>query len=182
MFERINSKTKFNLFQAIIKCTLDTNFVSFNNIQSCRTMQDVCSIIESNPEFHEINDKLSANIKSYFCCNFCGDTPDNLSSLDNQIFIFKQTMNKQLVGYPVVSSNMNESNTNCICNNCNNSTNNLEMDIHKQVFLKCPSCLIVSSFHCCLLYMTYIEFLYHIDHMTCFLVRSEERINLEKTF
>ncbi|CAF4455530.1 unnamed protein product [Rotaria sp. Silwood2] len=142
LFERINNKTKFNLFQAIIKCILDINFTSFNNIQSCRTIQEVCSIIETNPQFHELNDKLNASIKSYFRCNFCGDTPDNLSSSDNQIFLFKQNLNNQLVGYPVVSNNMNQNNTNCICNNCNNSTNNLEMDIQKQVFLKCPSCLI----------------------------------------
>ncbi|CAF4999893.1 unnamed protein product, partial [Rotaria sp. Silwood1] len=142
VFERINNKTKFNLFQAIFKCTMDANFTSFNNIQSCRTIQEVCSIIETNPQFHELNDKLNANIKSYFRCIFCGDTPDNLSSSDNQIFLFKQNMNNQLVGYPVLSNNMNQNNTNWICNNCNNSTNNLEMDIHKQVFLKCPSCLI----------------------------------------
>jgi len=146
MFERINNETKFNLFQAIIKCTPDTNFTAFNNIQSCRTLQEVCSIIETNPQFHELNNKLSANIKSYFICNFCGDTPDNLSSSDNQIFLFKQNLNNQLVGYPVLSNNMNQNNTNWICNSCNNSTNNLEMDIHKQVFLKCPSCLIVSFF------------------------------------
>jgi len=145
LFERINNKTKFNLFHAVIKCTLNTNFTSFNNIQSCRTIQEIFSLIETNHEFHELNDKLNANIKSYFHCNFCADTPD-LSSSDNRIFLFRQNLNNQLVVYPVVFNNMNQNNINWVCSNCNNSKNNVEMDIHKQVFLKCPSCLIVSFF------------------------------------
>ncbi|CAF3777950.1 unnamed protein product [Rotaria sordida] len=183
VFERVNNKTKFNLFQAIFKCTLDTNFTSFNNIQSSRTIQEVFSIIETNPQFHELNDKLNASIKFYFRCNFCGDTPDNLSSSDNQIFLFKQNMNNQLVGYPVVSNNMNQNNTNWICNNCNNSTNNLEMDIHKQVFLKSPSCIITCidpkvennplDNHICLRDMDDKEYNYGATALLCFSAYSD---------
>ncbi|CAF1368369.1 unnamed protein product, partial [Rotaria sordida] len=183
VFERIDNKTKFNLFQAIIKCTVNTNFTSSNNIQSCRTIQEICSIIETNPQFHELNNKLNANIKSYFRCSFCGDTPDNLSSSDNQIFIFKQNMNNQLVGYPVLSNNMNQNNTSWICNSCNNSTNNLEMDIHKQVFLKCPSCLITCinpkvennplDNHICLRDMDDKEYNYGATALLCFSAYSD---------
>ncbi|CAF4177890.1 unnamed protein product, partial [Rotaria sordida] len=127
-----------------------------------------------------IDEKLD---ESYFRCNFCGDTPDNLSSSDNQIFIFKQNMNNQLIGYPVLSNNMNQNNTSWICNSCNNSTNNLEMDIHKQGFLKCPSCLITCinpkvennplDNHICLRDMDDKEYNYGATALLCFSAYSD---------
>jgi hypothetical protein len=134
---------------------MDTSISSFNNIPSCRTIQQVCSLIESKPEFNELNNKLNANIRTFFCCNFCDGTPDSLSSWNYQIFLFKYNLNNQIIGYPAVSTNTNQNNTNWMCNHCNHSANNLEMNIHQQIFLKCPPCLIVSFFNYCLLHMIY---------------------------
>lgn len=63
---------------------MDTSICSSNNIPSCRTVQQVCSLIQTKPEFDDLNNKLNANITTYFCCNFCGDTPDSLSSWNYQ--------------------------------------------------------------------------------------------------
>ncbi|CAF3886303.1 unnamed protein product [Rotaria sordida] len=78
---------------------------------------------------------------------------------------------------------MNQNNTSWICNSCNNSTNNLEMDIHKQVFLKCPSCLITCinpkvennplDNHICLRDMDDKEYNYGATALLCFSAYSD---------
>jgi hypothetical protein len=150
VFERVHDQIKLNLIYAIIRCSLDAFPILFDSIPSCSTLQEACSIIETNHALNELSNILVAKIKTYFYCPSCNDTPDSLRSSTNQIFIFKLSSNNQLIAYPVVNDvdKTNDIETHCTC--CNHKTKNFEMQVHKQIFFKCPSRLIVSIllFHC----------------------------------
>jgi hypothetical protein len=146
IFERVNTHIKFNLIHAIFKCSLDTSPTSLISIPLCTTLQDACSIIQTNHELKQLRDILVANIKSYFHCNSCNGTSDSLLSLKNQIFVFKLTANNQIIAYPIVSDNRTANDIERICSNCDYSTKNIETKVHKQIFIKCPSILIVRLF------------------------------------
>lgn len=146
MFERVHDQIKLNLIHAIVQCSLDTYLILPENIPSCATLQEACSIIGINYALDELNNILVANIETYFYCHSCRRTPDSLRSLTNRIFIFKLNLNNQIIAYPVVPDVANPNDDEQHCTYCNHSTKNMEMHIYKQVFVQCPSCLIVSAF------------------------------------
>jgi predicted enzyme involved in methoxymalonyl-ACP biosynthesis len=81
---------------------------------------------------------------TYFYCHSCHEVPDSLRIQTSQIFIFKLTPKNEIVAYPIISKINNENNVQEYCTSCNYSSKDVEMNVCKQVFVKCPSCLIVS--------------------------------------
>ena len=106
-------------------------------------------MIETNDELEQLRDALVANIESYFYCKSCNGTSDSLLSLNNQIFLFKQASNNQMIAYPIVFTHQCANIVEKICSNCDYSTENIETKIHEQIFLKCPSVLMVRIFILC---------------------------------
>ncbi len=146
IFERVHDQIKLNLVYAIIQCSSDTSPVLYDTIPSCSTLQDAFSFIETDPALNELNNILVSNIKTYFYCPSCNDTPDSLRVSSSQIFIFKLSPNNNLIAYPLVTDVDNTQNTEVHCTSCDYQDKNIEMQVHEQIFIECPSCLIVSVF------------------------------------
>ncbi len=144
VFERVHDQIKLNLIYAIIRCSLDAFPILFDSIPSCSTLQEACSIIETNHALNELNNILVAKINTYFYCPSCNDTPNSLQSSDNQIFIFKLSLDNRLIAYPVATDVNKTNDAEAHCTYCNYKTKNIEMQVHKQLFVNCPSRLIVS--------------------------------------
>ncbi|CAF4076111.1 unnamed protein product [Adineta steineri] len=136
IFERVHDQNNLNFIFAIIKCASDTFYVLSDNIPSCSTFQEACSIIEKNHTFHELKKILVTTIKTFFYCPHCNTTPDSLRSLSSQIFIFNSSSNEQLISYPVVANvDDTENVANVHCSHCNHKTENIEM----RTFVKPPA-------------------------------------------
>jgi hypothetical protein len=145
IFERLTSQTEHNLVHAIYKCALDKPFHSSNDILPCGTVQDACSIIQTNNTLQELNNVLSATMKTYYSCISCQNIFNGRLSSIEQIYIFKSSANGQSIAYPIIPDIEDENeNTeqHCLCGN--SSTANISTQLHKQSFIKHPSCLIVS--------------------------------------
>ncbi|CAF0902184.1 unnamed protein product [Adineta steineri] len=135
IFERVHDQNNLNFIFAIIKCASDTFYVLSDNIPSCSTFQEACSIIEKNHTFHELKKILVTTIKTFFYCPHCNTTPNSLRSLSSQIFIFNSSSNEQLISYPVVANvDDTENAANVHCSHCNHKTENIEM----RTFVKPP--------------------------------------------
>lgn len=144
IFERIRNEIKLNFVYAIIQCSLDTFPILLDDVPSCSTFQEACRLIETNHALDELSSVLIAKIKTFFYCSSCNDTPDSLQSSSNQIFIFKLSSNNQLIAYPVLTDVDKTNDDEAHCTYCDYKTTNIEMQVYKQLFFKCPSCLIVS--------------------------------------
>ena len=126
---------------------MDTFPNLLDNIPSRVTLQEACSIIETNDAFNELNSVLTADIKTLFYCHSCRATSDTLFSLNTQIFIFKLNSNNQIVAYPVIPGIDNTKKVEQRCTYCSCATKNIEMAVYKQIFVKCPTCLMVSLYY-----------------------------------
>jgi len=144
IFERIHHQNKFNFIYAIFQCTLNKPSILLDDVPACETLQEACSIIETHPALNELNNALVANIITYFYCHSCHEIPDFLRTQITQIFIFKLTSKNEIIAYPIMAKSNNENNAKQYCTYCDYSSEDMEMNVCKQVFVKCPSCLIVS--------------------------------------
>ncbi|CAM4849263.1 unnamed protein product, partial [Rotaria magnacalcarata] len=142
IFERVDYQHKFHFIQAIVKCSSDTCEFTHDSIPLCITLQQSCSIIENDNKFGELNDLLRAEIKSFYSCYLCHDKHESLFILVKQIFIFKTNVNNDIVGFPIVTRADNQAYPQECCSNCNCSIKNVELPVHKQIFIKCPIYLI----------------------------------------
>ena len=136
-------QNKLDFVQAIIKCSIDDHRFSLDNIPPCSTLQQACSIIESNNALNELNNALCASMKSYHSCHSCNAKLESLFTLTKQIFVFKINTNNDVVGFPITIRIDNQTYPQEHCPNCNSSNRSVQLPVHKQVLMECPILLIV---------------------------------------
>lgn len=145
IFERLAGETEHNFVHAIYQCALDKSPMAHDNIPLCETLQDACSIIQTSNTLYELNDVLIGRVNSYYLCNLCQDTFIYPSLPIDQILIFKSSSGDQFLGHSILSDVEDENdNTEQYSTCCNPSAINNNMEVYKQLFIKCPLCLIVS--------------------------------------
>jgi hypothetical protein len=133
------------MVRAIARCAFDSPSYHLPDTSICITLQEACSSIENNPDLHALKDVLISEIYTYFYCCSCHKVSDSLMSSNNQIFIFKLTVNGELVAHPIVSKNNEDFiNDETSCTHCKYSIKNINLPVYKQVFYKCPAVLLVS--------------------------------------
>ena len=125
---------------------MDTSPNLLDNIPSYITLQEACSIIETSDALDELNSVLTADIKTLFYCSSCCATSDILFSLNKQIFIFKLNSNNQIVAYPVYLALSLQIKLNNVVSIVT-ARQKTEMNVYKQIFIKCPTCLMVSLYY-----------------------------------
>ncbi|CAF3205771.1 unnamed protein product [Rotaria sp. Silwood2] len=147
VFERILGSKTFNLVYAIAQCTLEKPSCLIDGIPQCTSIQEAISTIERHPLLNQLNSALMSDIKTRFSCSSCYEASDSLEEQSCQIFLFKSTISNQLVAYPIIFKNNDVNADQKYCTKCHCSAKNLVMNVHKQVFVKCPLYLIVSVFN-----------------------------------
>ena len=144
VFERIFGANKYNLVYAFVQCTGLKCSNLTNDVGESVSIQDALKIIQNHPALNHLNDTLMASVKTRYICDFCYKFANSLEEQSTEIFLFKSISANELVAYPALS-NMNYQYVNRnYCTNCNHSIENMVMNSHQQVFLKCPYYLIVS--------------------------------------
>jgi len=145
IFERLSGETEHNLVHAIYQCALDKSLMAFDDIPLCETLQDACSMIQTNDKLEVLNDVLIGRVRSYYLCSLCQDTFIYPSSPIDQILIFKSSSGDQFLAHSILPDVDDENDsTEQYSTCCNPSAINNNMQVYKQLFIKCPSCLIVS--------------------------------------
>ncbi|CAF4803751.1 unnamed protein product [Rotaria sp. Silwood1] len=143
IFERIFHQTKFNMVYAIARCSSDASSLEFPDVSISLTLQEACQIIETNSDLNELKETLISDISTYFYCPLCRQTPNSLVSSHHQIFIFKLTVNNQLVAHRVISKDNDDlTDDERSCENCKYSIKNIDLPVYKQIFHKCPIVLL----------------------------------------
>ncbi|CAF1463632.1 unnamed protein product, partial [Rotaria sp. Silwood1] len=146
IFERIFHQTKFNMVYAMARCSSDASSLEFPDVSISLTLQEACQIIETNPDLNELKETLISDISTYFYCPLCRQTPNSLVSSHHQIFIFKLTVNNQLVAHRVISKDNDDlTDDERSCENCKYSIKNIDLPVYKQIFHKCPIVLLVPT-------------------------------------
>jgi len=80
----------------------------------------------------------------YFYCHCCHAIADSLRIQATQIFMLKLTSKNEIIAHPILFKVNNDNNIKEYCMYCNYSPEDIEMNVCKQVFVKCPSCLIIN--------------------------------------
>lgn len=143
IFDRLTNQTEHNFISAFYQCVLNKSPPSLDNIPSCATLQEACSTIQKFSTLKELNDNLVAVVQSFHLSKSCQDMCDGVSSSIEQIFIFKCSSTNQPTAHPILPVSEEQLDIKQ-CSTCgDNSTISLNNQIHKQVFIHCPSCLIV---------------------------------------
>ncbi|CAF4456505.1 unnamed protein product [Rotaria sp. Silwood2] len=124
---------------AIARCSSDSSSLELPDVSISITLQEACEIIETNPDLNKLKETLISEIATYFYCPSCRQTPNSIISSSTQIFIFKLTVNNQIVAHPVISKDNDDlTNDQRSCTYCKYSTKNIDLPVYKQVFHKCP--------------------------------------------
>jgi hypothetical protein len=144
IFERLSGETEHNLVHAIYQCALDKSLMAFDDIPLCETLQDACSMIQTNDKLEVLNDVLIGRVRSYYLCSLCQDTFIYPSSPIDQILIFKSSADQFLAHSILPDVDDENDSTEQYSTCCNPSAINNNMQVYKQLFIKCPSCLMVS--------------------------------------
>lgn len=144
MLERIFVSKTFNLVSAIAQCTLGKLPCVINQLPQCSNIQEAFNVLETHPSLIDFKNALTANIKTKFSCFSCDQVPDSLEEQRCQIFVFKSTFSNELIGYPVVLKINDQNNYKKYCSNCTYVSDNIVLNVHKQIFIKYPYYLIVS--------------------------------------
>ncbi|CAF1441600.1 unnamed protein product [Adineta ricciae] len=142
VFECVQMKSKTNFVHAINRCSFHIPPIFDNDPSTCKSFRASCLTIETNKKCVHLNDVLVANIKTHFSCNSCHRSSDSATIVKEQVYIFKSTVKGKLIGYPVTFDLQNINNSEQSCVNCNHPIKNIQMEVLKQVFLKCPSVLV----------------------------------------
>ena len=142
IFERVRQHSKSDLVPAIMRCSLATAIL-LDIIPPCVTLQETCSIIETNHILKELKNILKANVKTYFDCPSCRRALDSLATLTEQLFIFKSSSKNKIMAHPVVSLVDTIEHVHKCCTHYDQSKTNLKLHINKQILFKCPTYLIV---------------------------------------
>ena len=133
------------MLHAIARCVLDLSTHQLPDTPLCITLQEACSFIESNADLDALKKVLIAEIHTSFYCSICHEVLDGFMLANNQVFIFKLTMKKQFIAYPVIyRDNLDPANNKTSCKYCQYSFKNIDLPIYKQVFHQCPMVLLVS--------------------------------------
>ncbi len=118
--------------------------MAFDDIPLCETLQDACSMIQTNDKLEVLNDVLIGRVRSYYLCSLCQDTFIYPSSPIDQILIFKSSADQFLAHSILPDVDDENDSTEQYSTCCNPSAINNNMQVYKQLFIKCPSCLMVS--------------------------------------
>ncbi|CAF2647209.1 unnamed protein product, partial [Rotaria sp. Silwood2] len=128
ILERIFHRTKFNMVYAIARCSSDSSSLELPDVSISITLQEACEIIETNPDLNKLKETLISEIATYFYCPSCRQTPNSIISSSTQIFIFKLTVNNQIVAHPVISKDNDDlTNDQRSCTYCKYSTKNIDL-------------------------------------------------------
>ncbi|CAF0802050.1 unnamed protein product [Rotaria sordida] len=145
VFERIFVANKYNLVHAIIQGTGLKCSSLINDAPQSISIQDALEIIQSHPLLSDLNNTLIANVKTKYICDFCHQLINSFEEQSSTIFLFKSISSNDLVAYPALFNINYENVSKKYCTNCNHSIENAVMNVHQQVFLKCPYYLISST-------------------------------------
>ncbi len=101
--------------------------------------------LQTNDKLEVLNDVLIGRVRSYYLCSLCQDTFIYPSSPIDQILIFKSSSGDRFLAHSILPDVDDENDsTERYSTCCNPSAINNNMQVYKQLFIKCPSCLIVS--------------------------------------
>lgn len=144
LFERVHGGRKLNFIHAIAQCCTGFSEILSGDLPSCSTLQEAVSIIETNSSLRKLKRYLTANVKTFLKCHSCGNTSDALVSSSNQTFIFKASESGQSIARPIVPDSDLNNNVERTCDSCESTSNGVQLEISKQIFLEPPQCLLVS--------------------------------------
>ena len=144
MFQRIYHRSQFNFIYAIMRCSLNEPLNLSDRIPLCLTLDEACRIIETHHELVDLNNVLYSCITTSYYCYSCQKVPESLQKQTSQIHLFKLSSVNEMVAYPILLNVNDPIKSNEYCTYCKYDATNVEMNVCKQVFIKCPWCLIVS--------------------------------------
>ena len=86
----------------------------------------------------------NTDIKRPFFSSICHNIPDSLRVQASQIFLFQLTSKNEIIAHLIGLFTNDPTNPNQNCSYYGYFPNDFQMNVCKQIFIKCPTCLIVS--------------------------------------